>query len=292
MALDVITIAGGGLSASINPLGAELSSLKDASGRDLMWNGDPAVWAGRAPILFPIIGTLNDDAYRVGGKTYTLPRHGFGRRRVFTLAESAGDRVVFRLESSDETRAIYPFDFRLDMNFAVSGDRLEIAAELVNTGKGALPASFGYHSAFLWPLYDFPREDHRIVFERHEPGPLRLLNDKGLLDPAPLESPIEARELILRDDLFIKDALIFTGLQSRSVMYGAKSGPRLKLTFPDTPDLGIWSKPGAAFVCIEPWQGHSDPMGFAGEIWDKPGIVRLESGESRVWRLAVELIPA
>jgi galactose mutarotase-like enzyme len=293
VSLDVITIAGDGLSASINPLGAELSSLKDGEERDLLWNGDPAIWAGRAPVLFPIIGTLNGEQYRVDGKTYALPRHGFGRRRVFSLFESGADLAAFRLESDDKTREIYPFDFRLDLVFSISGTRLKIGANLVNTGKGALPASFGYHPAFLWPLpYGAPRDAHRIVFEQDEPGPLRLLNAQGLLDPAPLASPIRNRELILRDDLFEKDAMIFTGVRSRSVTYGAAEGPKLKIDFPDTPDLGIWSKPGSPFVCIEPWQGHSDPAGFTGEIWDKPGIVRVEAGESRVWRLAVELIPA
>lgn len=293
MSDDVITIAGGGLSASINPLGAELSSLRDADGRDLLWNGDPAFWAGRAPILFPIIGTLNNDSYRVGRKTYTLPRHGFGRRRMFSLIESGANLAVFRIEADAETRAVYPFDFRLDLVFSISGARLKLGANLVNTGKGDLPASFGHHPAFRWPLpYRAPRAEHRVVFERDEPGPLRLLNEKGLLDPMPLASPIEDGVLVLRDDLFTRDALIFTELQSHSAIYGAAGGPRLKLDFPDTPHLGIWSKPGAPFVCIEPWQGHSDPAGFAGEIWDKPGVVRVKAGESWVCRLAVELVPA
>ncbi|BCJ91553.1 aldose 1-epimerase [Terrihabitans soli] len=291
MSPDVISIAGRGLSASINPLGAELSSLRDETGRDLLWNGDPAVWPGRAPILFPIIGTLNGDTYRVDGNAYTLPRHGFGRRRKFALAESGADHAVFRLEADDETRAVYPFEFRLDLNFSMSGNRLDISADIVNTGSKDMPASFGYHPAFLWPLpYGAPRADYRIAFEREEKGPLRLLNAQGLLEPAPLASPIKGHELLLRDDLFTKDALIFTELASRSVIYGAGEGPRLKISFPNTPHLGIWSKPGAPFVCIEPWQGHSDPAGFDGEIWDKPGIVRIKPGAERRWRMGVELI--
>jgi galactose mutarotase-like enzyme len=291
VSLDVITIAGDGLSASINPLGAELSSLRDGQGRDLLWNGDPAVWAGRAPILFPIIGTLNRDTYHVDGKAYSLPRHGFARRRNFSVIESGADLVAFRLEADDETRMVYPFDFRLNLVFSISGARLKIGAELVNTGSEDLPASFGYHPAFLWPLpYGAPRAEHRIVFEMDEPGPLRLLDKAGLLHHAPLKSPIENRSLSLRDDLFMNDALIFTELQSRSVTYGTGEGLRLKIDFPDTPHLGIWSKPGAPFVCIEPWQGHSDPAGFSGEIWDKPGILRIRPGDGRVWRMGIELI--
>jgi galactose mutarotase-like enzyme len=289
--LDVITIAGRGLSASINPLGAELSSLRDAQGRDLLWDGDPAFWAGRAPILFPIVGTLNGDTYRVGGKAYTLPRHGFGRRRVFSLVESGASLAAFRLESDAETHAVYPFDFRLNLVFSISAARLKIAAEIVNTGTQDLPASFGYHPAFLWPLpYGAPREEHRIFFERDEPGPLRLLNDGGLLDTVPLESPIDGRTLVLGDQNFQKDALIFTEVTSRSLTYGTNQGGQIKIDFPDTPHLGIWSKPGAPFVCIEPWQGHSDPVGFSGEIWEKPGILRIEPGEQRIFRMGIELL--
>jgi galactose mutarotase-like enzyme len=288
---DVIAIAGDGLSASINPLGAELSSLRDAQGRDLLWSGDPSIWAGRAPILFPIVGTLNNDTYRASGKSYTLPRHGFARRRMFSLFESGTDFAAFRLQSDAETRMVYPFDFRLVLVFSISGARLKIGAELVNTGDEDLPASFGFHPAFLWPLpYGAPRSEHRVVFEKDEPGPLRLLDKNGLLDPTPLASPIESRSLVLRDDLFAKDALIFTELRSRSVVYGAGEGVKLKIDLPDSPHLGIWSKPGAPFVCIEPWQGHSDPEGFSREIWDKPGIVRIPPGSACIFRMSIELI--
>jgi galactose mutarotase-like enzyme len=198
-----ITITDGRISADVNPLGAELSVLRDTDGRDLLWDGDPVFWAGRAPILFPIIGTSAGKTYRVGANSYTLPRHGFGRRREFSLIESRGDRAVFRLEADAGTRAVYPFEFRLDVSFSVAGSGLGITATLVNTGEGDLPASFGYHPAFLWPLpYGAPRAEHRIVFEKDEPGPLRLLNGDGLLHPAPLKSPIESRMLVLRDDLF------------------------------------------------------------------------------------------
>src|ERR1700754_456059 len=128
----MISILGRGLTASINPLGAELSTLRDEAGRDLLWNGDPAFWAGRAPILFPIVGTLNGGAYRVGGETYALPRHGFVRRSRFAVIEARADRAVFRRAANDETRAVYPFEFNLDLTFAITGRRLDVTAELVN----------------------------------------------------------------------------------------------------------------------------------------------------------------
>jgi galactose mutarotase-like enzyme len=288
--LDAVAITGAGLSASINPLGAELSTLRDATGRDLLWNGDPAIWAGRAPILFPIIGTLNGGAYRVDGKAYALPRHGFGRRSLFAVVEAEAGRAVFRLSADDQTRAVYPFEFTLDMIFAINGRRLDVTAELVNTGAEPLPASFGFHPAFLWPLPGAaPRAEHRILFAAEERAPVRRLDQDGLLDARPRPTAVQGRVLALDDSLFAEDALILTELAGNSLDYGAPDGPQIHISYPDTPDLGLWSKPGAPFVCIEPWQGTSDPAGFTGEIWEKPGIVRLEPRERRNWRMGIEL---
>lgn len=291
MSGSTLSISGTALSAEINPLGAELWALRDGEGRDLLWNGGAAFWTGRAPILFPIVGTVRDDAYRVGDATYTLPRHGFARRRRFAPVEARDDRVVLRLASDDETRAVYPFDFQLDLTFAVSGAKLDVTAELINTGDGPLPASFGYHPAFLWPLpYGAARADHRIQFEATETAPVHRPDAQGLIVPASRPARLDGRTLTPDDALFADGALVLTALQSRSLTYGAGTGPRLRITYPDTPHLGIWSMRGAPFVCIEPWQGYADPAGFTGEIWDKPGIVRVEPGARRSWRMGIELL--
>jgi galactose mutarotase-like enzyme len=287
---DIISIASDRLSAEINTLGAELWALRDGEGRDLLWNGDAAFWTGRAPILFPIVGTVAGDRYRVGGKTYTLPRHGFARRRRFSVIEADGTRVTLRLGSDDVTRAVYPFEFALGLTFAISGARLDVTADLTNLGDGPLPASFGYHPAFLWPLpYGASRGDHAIQFDAAETAPIFRPDANGLLDPASQPSPVEGRSLRLHDRLFADGALVFTDLAGRAATYGASAGPRLRITYPDTPHLGIWSLPNAPFVCIEPWQGYADPAGFDGEIWDKPGVVRLNPGVRRSWRMGIGL---
>lgn len=289
---DIIRISGGrgGLSAEINTLGAELWALRDGEGRDLLWNGEVAFWTGRAPILFPIVGAVAGDRYRVGGKSFTLPRHGFARRRRFSVLEAHDSRVTLRLASDDATRAVYPFDFMLDLTFALTGARLDATADLTNAGDGPLPASFGYHPAFLWPLpYGTARADHAIQFDAAETACLVRPDENGLLDPAAQPSPVDGRTLRLDDSLFADGALVFTELAGRGATYGASTGPRLRIDYPDSPHLGIWSLPSAPFVCIEPWQGYADPAGFDGEIWDKPGIVRLAPGARRSWRLGIEL---
>jgi galactose mutarotase-like enzyme len=268
------------LAAAINPLGAELSILRDADGRDLLHDGDPAFWASRAPLLFPIVGGLRGDSYRLDGTSYSMLRHGVARRQTFEVAEQASDRVRFRLTDNEETRAAYPFAFRFDADYEIEGAALTMTLTATNISETDMPVSLGYHPAFAWPLpYGEDRAAHRIRFDEEEPDTLALLGD-GLIVSEDRPSPLEGRDLPLRDDLFEEDALIWRTLRSRGCVYGAEAGPQLRIDWSDMPSLGIWTKPGAPYVCIEPWAGIADRADFDGEIWDKPGMQRLAPGES------------
>ena len=288
---DWITITSGELTAAIDPLGAELSSLRDRDGRELMTDADPAFWAGRAPLLFPIVGRLNGDRLRVDGRDYLMKQHGFARRMMFAVEEVRSDRAVFALADSDETRAQYPFPFRLEVTFSIAQATLTIDVTIANLGDRPLPAGFGFHPAFAWPLpYGYAREDHRIVFAAAEPAPIKRLQDGLVAGDRP--SPLTGTVLPLADDLFTDDALVWDPVTSRSVTYGAPEGPQLYIAFPDTPQLGIWTKPGARFVCIEPWHGHADPVGYTGDLHDKPGMFTVAPGESRRIAMSVALVAA
>ncbi|WP_242184568.1 aldose 1-epimerase family protein [Sphingomonas sp. CARO-RG-8B-R24-01] len=289
MADPLITIATPQLSAAINPLGAELTHLRDADGRELMTNADPAFWTGHAPLLFPIVGRLNGDVLHIDGTDYPMQQHGFARRSLFTLVEHSEAQAVFLLEDSAASRAIYPFPFTLRVTYTITDATLDVAVVIENRGGDVLPASFGFHPAFAWPLpYGLPRADHRIVFAEDEPEPLRELIGGGIAEQR-RPSPLEGRTLALDDALFDRDALIWDQPKSRSVRYGAPTGPQLRVDFPLMPMLGIWTKPGAAFVCIEPWHGIADPQGFTGDIRDKPGIVEIAPGATLACGLQVTL---
>lgn len=286
----LVAIASDGLSAAIAPLGAELQWLRDGRGCDLLWHGDPAWWSGRAPILFPIVGALAGDRFAHRGRSYRLPKHGFARRRRFALADRRPDSATFVLDADDETRAAYPFDFRLSVRFTLAGAALTMAATVENRGAGAMPASFGFHPALLWPLpYGGARAAHGIRFAAAEPDPVRRIDSAGLLRPEPLPTPVAGDRLALDDTLFEEDALIFDRLRSRTLRYGAPGAGELEIAFEDLPHLGVWTKPGAPYLCIEPWQGLADPQGFAGELADKPGVVRIAPGDARAFTMRLAL---
>jgi galactose mutarotase-like enzyme len=256
-----------------------------------MWDGDPAVWAGRSPILFPIVGTLKDGSFRWDSKTYNLPRHGFARRSVFALVEKTDASATFRLESSEATLALWPFAFRLDLRYAIEGSTITLEATVSNPADTPMPASFGFHPAFRWPLPGGqPRESHAILFNRDEPAPVRRLDKDGLIDPATHKTPIKGRQLALDDALFVDDALILDQPRSDRLIYGAPGGGHIAVTWDGMPQIAFWTKPGAGYLCIEPWHGLSDPAGFEGTIDEKPGIVMIPGGESRRFTMTAELL--
>jgi galactose mutarotase-like enzyme len=286
---DLVTLVSSELSADVAALGAELVRLDDAVGDPLLWNGDPAHWAGRAPLLFPIVGGLAGGAFRHRGRTFELPRHGFARRSRFTLVDRAAAHATFRLEASAATRAVWPFEFRLDVTHALAGATATTTAAVTNLSDEPMPTAFGFHPAFRWPLPGAgPRAAHLVRFAHPEPAPIRRLDADGLVAPDPRPTPVVGDTLALDDALFAEDAIVFDRLESRRLVFGAGS-VRLAVDFPDMPHLGIWTKPGAPFLCLEPWQGHADPAGSAGDLFDKPGMVRLAPGETRRFSMSATL---
>lgn len=286
-----VPLGSGELSAEINPLGAQLSVLRDGQGRELLWNGDPAIWAGRAPILFPIVGTLAGGRYRLGPASYQLPRHGFARGKPFAVLEAGSSRAVFRLQADPQTLQVYPFQFQLDVSFALCGATLTVISTVRNAGQEPMPASIGYHPGFRWPLpYGAAREAHFIEFA-HEEGPfIRRLDVAGLLTNVRHPTPVAHRRLALNDALFREDVAIFDEIRSRSVTYGAHTGPRIRVSYPDARYLGLWTKPGSGFICIEPWQGIADEAGFSGDFTHKLGVFTLPPGASRALTMEISLL--
>ncbi len=286
-----ITIRSSALNVEIAPLGAELQSIRDAPGRDYLHDG-ASFWTGRAPLLFPIVGALKDDRHVVNGTAYALPRHGFARRSMFEVAAASPDRALFRLTDSEATRAAYPYKFQLDADFSLSGAKLTTAMTVTNTDAQPIPVAFGFHPGFAWPLPGAGAKlEQAIDFALDEPGPVTRVSAGGLV-ARELPSPVKGRRLALTDGLFEEDVLIFLRLNSRSLRFGPAHGgsPSLKIEFESMPHLGIWTKPGASFLCVEPWQGYASPDDFSGPLSEKPGSLNLAPGEAAIFAMSVELV--
>ena len=274
-----------------DPMGAELKKVKGVvSGIDYLWSGDPAFWGKTSPVLFPIVGSLQQNHYRYKGTTYTLPRHGIAREKLFRLVRATDTEALFSLEDDESTRVVYPFRFCLQIGYRLVAQRLTITYSVYNTVDDDLYFSIGAHPAFAVPLEPgLAYEDYWLAFDQAETAGRWMLEDGLLLDRQ--EPCLQGEKRIpLRKELFDKDALVFKGLRSSMVTLGTdRSTHGLTMGIEGWPHLGLWAAKGAPFVCIEPWQGHSDPVRHDGELTRKPGIVRLPGGESweRSWWMEI-----
>lgn len=272
------------LSISVNCFGAELTSIKSAmDGKEFMWDANPAVWAGSAPVLFPVIGALKDDTYIFNGKPYKMLRHGFIRNNPdMVLSNNTKDCLTFRLKSSAETQKNYPFDFEFYVSYRLDENRLHIEHKVVNTGKGAMFFSLGAHPAFKCPVEkDENYSDYFLEFEHPETEYTYQIESSGLIGPKTDLILNNSKTIQLHHNLFDKGALVFKTIQSKKVSLNSrKTGKRIEVQFDGFPYLGIWAKPNADYVCIEPWMGIADSIDTNQQLESKEGILKLDAEKS------------
>jgi galactose mutarotase-like enzyme len=278
------------LTVEVSSLGAEMQAITSADGRNWLWNGDAAFWNGRSPILFPIVGKAPDNHLTIDGKSYEMNQHGFARRSEFTLVESATDICRFELAASDASKAVYPFDFLLSLTHSLAGRTLTVAADVTNTGSVPLPFGIGYHPAFAWPLPGAEGRPHVVQLDNGaEPALVRLENGLRLTEMR--ASPFTNGRLVLDHGLFVDDAMIFPEGAGDGLTYGPEGGPALTLSFENLPNLALWQKPGAPFLCVEPWHGTAPIIGAGDDISVRPYGMTLAPGQSARFAFSVE-IPA
>ncbi|MCD7868174.1 MAG: aldose 1-epimerase family protein [Clostridiales bacterium] len=279
------TIENSHLRISVSDRGAELCSIYDRENeREILWQADTAFWGRHAPVLFPNVGRHSKDVYRVNGRTYSSHQHGFARDMDFVCVEEATESLTHRLESTEETLAAWPFPFRFSVTHSLSGRELTISWSVENPGSGPMYFTIGGHPAFSVPApVNDPENNYRLKFEGKKS--LHYL----LLDPASGTAvPQEIHELPLAGGVafvdahtFGRDAMVFDGGQIEKAGILLPDGkPYLELVSPGFPCFGIWSRPGAPFVCLEPWMGRCDDEGFCGELSEKAFINMAKPGET------------
>ena len=272
---DRHTLTAGSLSATVLAQGAELCSLVWADGTELIWPAKSR-WPSHGPLLFPVVGELTDHVLTVGGRDYQMERHGFARRQVFEWVSRTPGSCTLAITDTPETRAHYPFAFRLEAAYTIGADGLRVSLTANNTGDTPLPCSMGFHPAFNWPLDGGPKEGYRIELSDVEGDTVGQLDDAGLVARR-VPSPLQGRTLHLAETVFAHDALVFDPLRSTGARYVGPGGGGVEVSWSNATQLGIWSKPGD-FVCIEPWHGFASPAGFRGEFTDKPGLMHIQPG--------------
>jgi galactose mutarotase-like enzyme len=286
--MQLTRISNGEVTVDVAALGAEMQSIQTRDGRHWLWHGDATYWTGRSPVLFPMVGRAPNDAVTIEGERYQMSQHGFARRSNFTLVVEESDRCVYRLEASEATLAMYPFHFRLDVEHRVEGRAVVVTAEVANQDRRVMPYGVGFHPAFAWPLPGAGDVPHRVVLENGaEPGLHRLSG--GLVDPNPLVSPFVSGALTLDHEQFKADALVFPEGAGAGLRYGSDAGPAVHFTWENLPNFALWSKPGAGFICLEPWHGTAAEVGGSDVLAERPYSEMLGPWSSARYSFRAEL---
>lgn len=279
-----ITLENGFLRLTVDTLGAQMMSIRDAGGCEYLWQGDPKYWADRAPTLFPFIGRLTNNSYRFHGRTYPMGIHGFAAAMQFSPVEQGKDRLVLNLCSSITTLTRYPFDFSLLITYQLRGSRIEICYNVENRSDQTMPFGIGGHPGFRVPLEDGKRfEDYYLEFsqaclpDRVGFTPAVYLSGRDL--PYPLE---DGRRLELTHSLFDEDAVILKNMAREVTLRSTGSRRAVTVSYPDMPYLGIWHQPGtdAPYVCIEPWTSLPARQDVVEELSCKSDMIQLAPGRT------------
>lgn len=280
------TISNSTISASIKHSGAELFSLKNNQNKEYIWEGNPDFWGKHSPILFPIVGTLKNNTYTINGKEYQLPRHGFARDMDFQLVDKTENSAVFSLKWNAETLKKYPFEFELQLIYTLEDTSLNIEYKVINNSKTKMPFSIGAHPAIALPE-NF--ENYALEFEKEEVLKYYILENDLISNKTEVLKTTD-NLIPLNYQLFENDALIFKTLESNSLTILENSKPYIKVDFEDFPSLGIWTKDQAPFVCIEPWLGYSDTSENSGDLFEKEGILVLDTNQTFHSKFSITLL--
>ena len=261
--------------------GAELTSIFNKQTQtEHLWQANPDIWPWHAPNLFPIVGGLQNDQLLLDGELLPMKRHGFARLSEFSLVDANDKHAKFSLPFSESTLKIYPYRFEFQVLYDLFERDLRVTYKVINQDAQTIYFSVGGHPAFNVPFFAAENySDYYIEFDNSEPLLTHLLSPQGLYTGQRERVVMDGNKIWLNQNLFKQDALVFKNITSKTATIGSKNHDhQLRVAFGDFKDLGLWAKPGAPFVCIEPWLGYADAEGEQQDFKLKEGIEQVEHG--------------
>ena len=277
MAEQLNVIKSDTLTAVISNVGATLKKVTDKTGNEYIWQGDPASWQGSCPILFPVCGGLNKNRFILDGKSYNLPRHGFIRFCEFEVVSHTQNEIVYRFMSDKESFSKYPFVHEFFVTFSLRRNELSVTYGVKNNDRRTMFFSIGAHEGYA---LDYPIEDYRLVFDKKDLPPVYSDTFEDINPSSVSYGDDGALSLRFGWDQFEQGSVMMHPFNSTKVsLVCDRSEKKLSVDLSEAEYLVFWTLPGARFLCIEPWNGISDPAEFSGEISEKEGIISLKANE-------------
>ena len=278
-------------------LGGELISFKlDGiekihQGEDCKDDKGKVYWKRHAPVLFPVVGKLKRNQTIINGRTFEIPQHGFARDLEFEPVTKLHNFHSYVLRSNKYTQARYPFDFELYNTYRQEGNKLIVIYKVINRGSSSMPFGLGGHPAFKIDPDDLKRGNYYLEFKEEEDKSHFLYLVDGLVGTEYAKNKlINNRILPLDEHTFDNDALIIKGIQNKKISLNNTRTRKTVLTldFEGWPYLGIWSKPEAPFICLEPWQSTADRVHSSNVFVQKPDMLVLGPEEEFEAKFSVE----
>ncbi|MGL4520771.1 MAG: aldose 1-epimerase family protein [Phocaeicola sp.] len=267
------------LSISVSKEGAELQSIQK-NGHEYLWHGDAQFWDRRSPILFPLVGRVWGDEFSHNDKLYPIGQHGFARDLRFELVKHTADELLYKLVSTPEMLLHFPFSFVLYAGYQLVDNKLVVTWKVENPGSEDLFFQIGAHPAFNLPDFDLQSQE-RGYFRFSPEKELKYLipTEKGCVSPVHHSLQLADGWMPITADTFACDTYVFDDNQlERISLYDKEKKPYLAVEF-DAPLLGLWaptnSRPDCPFVCIEPWYGCCDEVGYNGLFTERKWTQRL-----------------
>lgn len=239
------------LTVKINSLGAEVVSVLSNNNFEYIWQADPNIWKRHAPILFPIVGKLQENKYKYNNIEYNMNQHGFARDSMFTVLEQENNFVSLMFNSSEQTKENYPFDFSLVIDYKLINESLSVSYKIVNTGDEKMFYQIGAHPGFNI------NSDKTYSIQLTQP------KFKYEIENSNIKNKFEFNEsdFVVNNDTFKNDALIYEfEEEEKTVTIYENDLKYITMHFDDFKLLGIWSAntTNPEFICLEPWNGIAD----------------------------------
>ncbi len=289
--MAVYVLKNDGVSIEVDTKGAELKSLKNpGTGTEYLWQRDPAFWGRSSPILFPFVGKTDCNEFRTKGATYSMTQHGFARDMEFELLSETEDEIWFVLRDSEETREKYPYGFVLKLGYRLLESGVEVCWQVENEEEEDLPFSIGGHPAFYCPVEDGAAQtDYFLRFDAREKIVSTRISEDGLATDEKDTYTLQDGYLPITEHLFDHDALVIENYQAKEVSFCKPDGKAYLTVTMETPLFGVWSPPkkNAPFICIEPWYGRCDRVGYRGDLKDREWGNLLAPGQ--VWKASYQI---
>lgn len=270
------------LTLRVDPLGAQMMELCSKYGTQYLWNGDPAYWKDRAPVLFPYVARLTNGSYTYCGVRYSMDIHGFAKDSVFSVEEQSADSVTLCLHDTPETLRQYPFRFTFRVRYALRGWTVAVTYSVRNEDEKEMMFGIGGHPGFRVPLTEGTHfEDYELRFSQpchpDRVGFTEACFLNGHDMPYPLENSTTLR---LRHDLFDEDAIVLKNMARRVTLCSAGTNHAVTVDYPQMPYLGVWHMPrtDAPYVCIEPWASLPSRQDVVEELSCKSDLIHLAPG--------------